>query len=61
MKRIFAILMACLFMVAVMAVIAAPAFADPPKKKGNQNGCCIVKNDHVTVKKTGNGTQVKHT
>ena len=22
--------------------------------------CCIVKNGHVTVKKTGNGTQVKH-
>ncbi len=27
MKRILAILMACLFMVAVMAVMAAPAFA----------------------------------
>jgi hypothetical protein len=30
-KRILAILMACLFMIAVMAVIAAPAFADSPK------------------------------
>jgi peptidoglycan biosynthesis protein MviN/MurJ (putative lipid II flippase) len=40
MKRIFAILMACLFMVAVMAVLAAPAFAD----------CCI------TVNKQGHET-----
>ncbi len=33
MKRILAILMACLFMVAVMAVMAAPAFAQITKEK----------------------------
>ena len=30
MKRIFAILMACLFMMAAMAVTASTAFARPP-------------------------------
>ena len=34
MKRIFAILMVCLFMVAVMAVMVVPAFA-APKCPGN--------------------------
>ena len=34
MKRIMAILMVCLFMVAVMAVMAAPAFADKPNASG---------------------------
>ena len=34
-KRIFAILMAALFMVAVMLVMAAPALASPPPWKGN--------------------------
>jgi hypothetical protein len=40
-KRILAILMACLFMVAVMAVVAAPAFAQapcPPQCKVNGGG-----------------------
>ena len=31
-KRIFAILMACLFMIAVVAVMAMPAFAAPPER-----------------------------
>ena len=45
MKRIFAILMACLFMVAMMLVMAAPAFAANPhagdsgKFKGSANPC----------------------
>ena len=30
MKRIFGILLACLFMIAAMAVMAMPAFAAPP-------------------------------
>ena len=40
-KRITAILVACLFMVSVMLVMAAPAFADapcPPQCKENRGG-----------------------
>ena len=37
MKRIFAILMACLFMVAVMAVMAMPAFAAIDEGPGRGN------------------------
>ena len=37
MKRIFAILMACLFMVAVMVVMAMPAFAAIDEGPGRGN------------------------
>jgi len=55
-KRIFAIMMVCLFMVAVMAVMAAPAFAAHfACTKGNgdikDNGACGQGNE--TVKVTG--------
>ena len=60
MKRMLMVLTVALVVAAMLVVTASPAFAAAPKKTGNQNGCCIVKNGHVTVKKTGNGTQVKH-
>jgi hypothetical protein len=37
-KRIFAIMMACLFMMAVMLVMAAPAFAKITPTKQNGGG-----------------------
>ena len=45
MRRIFAIMMACLFMVAVMAVLAAPAFA----------ACCVVTNKAGKLNEHGKG------
>ena len=41
-KRILAMLMACLFMVAVLAVMAAPAFAAPPAAKNQGKGQPVV-------------------